>query len=47
MTFDDNAIYQEMELPINERKLHTIQLLRDEAQSAFIQWQKNDNKIDY
>ena len=47
INFDDNSIYQEMELPINERKLPTIQLLRDEAQSAFIQWQKNDNKIDY
>jgi tRNA(Arg) A34 adenosine deaminase TadA len=47
INFDDNAIYQEMELPINERKLPTIQLLRDEAQSAFLQWQKNDNKIDY
>ena len=47
INFDDNSIYQEMELPINERKLPTIQLLRDEAQSAFIKWQKNDNKIDY
>jgi guanine deaminase len=47
INFDDNSIYQEMELPINERKLPAIQLLRDEAQSAFIQWQKNDNKIDY
>ena len=47
INFDDNSIYQEIELPINERKLPTIQLLRDEAQSAFILWQKNDNKIDY
>jgi tRNA(Arg) A34 adenosine deaminase TadA len=47
INFDDNSIYQEMGLPINERKLPTIQLLRDEAQSAFLQWQKNDNKIDY
>ena len=47
INFDDNYIYQEMELLIHERKLPTIQLLRDEAQSAFLQWQKSDKKIDY
>ena len=47
INFDDNYIYQELELPIHERKLSTIQLLRDEAQSAFLQWQKSDKKIDY
>jgi len=44
---DDNFIYHEMKLPFPERKLPTIQLLRDEAQSAFIQWQESDDKIDY
>ncbi len=47
INFDDNFIYLEMKLPFPERKLPTIQLLRDEAQSAFIQWQENDDKIDY
>ena len=47
INFDDNYIYQELELLIHERKLPTIQLLRDEAQSAFLQWQKSDKKIDY
>mgnify|MGYP002001954100 FL=1 len=47
INFDDNYIYQELELPIHERKLLTIQLLRDEAQSAFLQWQKSDKTIDY
>jgi tRNA(Arg) A34 adenosine deaminase TadA len=47
INFDDNFIYHEMKLPFPERKLPTIQLLRDEAQSAFIQWQENDDKIDY
>ena len=37
INFDDNYIYQELELPIHERKLPTIQLLRDEAQSSFLQ----------
>ena len=47
INFDDNFIYLEMKLPFPERKLPTIQLLRDEAQSAFIQWQESDDKIDY
>jgi tRNA(Arg) A34 adenosine deaminase TadA len=47
INFDDNFIYHEMKLPFPERKLPTIQLLRDEAQSAFIQWQESDDKIDY
>ena len=47
INFDDNYIYQEIELSFYERKLPTIQLLRDEAQSAFLQWQKSDKKIDY
>ena len=37
INFDDNYIYQELELPIHERKFPTIQLLQNEAQSAFLQ----------
>jgi tRNA(Arg) A34 adenosine deaminase TadA len=40
INFDDNFIYKELDISLNERKLPTIQLLRNEAQSAFIQWQK-------
>ena len=47
INFDDNFIYDELDISLNERKLPTIQLLRDEAQSAFIQWQKNEEKIEY
>ena len=47
INFDDNFIYHEMKLAFPERKLPTIQLLRDKAQSAFIQWQESDDKIDY
>jgi len=47
INFDDNFIYDEFDISLNERKLPTIQLLRDEAQSAFIQWQKCENKIEY
>ena len=45
--FDDNFIYQEIKLPIHKRKLPTTQLLRDEAQSIFLQWQESENKIEY
>jgi tRNA(Arg) A34 adenosine deaminase TadA len=47
INFDDNFIYDEFDISLNERKLPTIQLLRDEAQSAFIQWQKCEDKIEY
>ena len=47
INFDDNFIYDELDISLNERKLPTIQLLRVEAQSAFIQWQKCENKIEY
>jgi len=47
INFDDNVIYQEIKLPIHERKLTTTQLLRDEAQSVFLQWQESENKIEY
>ena len=47
INFDDNYIYQELELPIYERKFPINQLLRDEAQSAFLQLKKSGKNIDY
>tara|TARA_Y100000758_G_scaffold139587_1_gene98865 strand:- start:914 stop:1393 length:480 start_codon:yes stop_codon:yes gene_type:complete len=47
INFDDNVIYQEIKLPIHERKLTTTQLLRDEAQSVFLKWKESENKIEY
>ena len=47
INFDDNVIFQEIKLPIHERKLTTTQLLRNEAQSVFLQWQESENKIEY
>ena len=47
INFDDNFIYQEIKLPIHERKLTITQLLRDEAQFVFLQWQESENKIEY
>jgi hypothetical protein len=33
--FDDKFFYEEIARPVNERKLFTKQLLRDEAMGAF------------
>ena len=47
INFDDNFIYAELDLAIEERKLPTMQLLGDEALIAFSQWQKSAKKITY
>src|SRR5580658_1736584 len=45
--FDDHFIYQELERPMNMRKLKVIQLLRDEALIAFRHWTGSESKTDY
>ena len=40
-------VYQELELPMTERKLKITQLLRDEALPAFKLWQASGSKTDY
>lgn len=45
--FDDAFIYDEIPLPLSERKIEMIPLGREEAQKAFQMWSKNNNKIDY
>jgi len=45
--FDDQFIYEEMALPISERKLFTRQLLNSEALAAFEAWQSAEQKITY
>lgn len=45
--FDDRFIYDELNLPLAQRKLPVVQLLRDEAAEAFQQWQKSESKIEY
>ena len=47
INFDDNFIYAELDLAKEERKLPTMQLLRDEALIAFSLWQKSTKKITY
>lgn len=45
--FDDDFIYCEIDLRIDERKLPTSQLLRDEAQIAFQEWTESTKKKAY
>lgn len=45
--FDDAFIYDEIMLPIEKRKLATIQLLREEAQLVFQKWINKEDKIEY
>ncbi len=45
--FDDQFIYDELDLPLQERKLKMQQFLGDEAIQAFELWQKNTEKTEY
>ena len=45
--FDDKFIYEELEKPMQQRKLPVNQLLRDEALQAFKLWEASAMKIDY
>lgn len=45
--FDDQFIYEEIELPIPKRQLSTEQLLNEEALVAFKEWKEKSDKIEY
>jgi tRNA(Arg) A34 adenosine deaminase TadA len=45
--FDDQFIYEEIAKPVEERKLFTRQILRQEALEAFDKWAKSTTKIEY
>ncbi len=45
--FDDQFIYREIELPVEQRQLPTEQLLREEALEAFEKWRVSPFKIEY
>jgi len=45
--FADDFIYQELDLPIAQRKLPMTQMMREEALVAFEQWTKKTDKIAY
>lgn len=45
--FDDQFIYEELDIPYTSRKLETIPMLREEALEAFRLWTESINKIEY
>lgn len=45
--FDDQFIYDEIALPLKNRKLGIQQILRDEAMAAFRLWDESGMKINY
>jgi guanine deaminase len=45
--FDDSFIYDEIELPMEKRKIKTLQLLRDEAIEGFKKWENFEGKLEY
>lgn len=47
IAFDDDMIYREVARPPGKRKLVMKQLLRDEALTAFAEWQRKPDKVQY
>lgn len=45
--FDDSLIYEELTLPLNQRKIAMQALGRDEAIQVFEAWQQKTDKVDY
>ena len=45
--FDDAFIYEELDLPMENRKLAHTQLMRNEALGTFKLWSESDNKTEY
>ncbi|MFP4025494.1 MAG: nucleoside deaminase [Thiohalospira sp.] len=45
--FDDSFIYEELEKPIENRRIPTKQMLREEALAAFEKWRDKEDKIEY
>ena len=45
--FDDSFIYDEIELNYKNRKLKTVQIMRNEALVAFKNWNEKEDKIEY
>ncbi len=45
--FDDAWLYREVALPLEERSLPAVQLMRDEALTVFQAWEAKPDKIRY
>lgn len=45
--FDDEFLYQEINLPLDQRKIPTLQTEREEALRVFQEWAAKSDKIQY
>lgn len=45
--FDDDFIYQEINTPIGDRTIETLQLMQEEAQKVFEAWEAKSDKTEY
>ena len=45
--FDDSFIYQQLEVSLAERAIPMVQLMREEALSAFQEWERKSDRISY
>ncbi len=45
--FDDSFIYEELDLPSEQRRLKAVRMLGEEAIKAFRMWDDMENKIKY
>ena len=45
--FDDSFIYQQLEVSLSERAIPMVQLMREEALSAFQEWERKSDRISY
>src|ERR1700742_2765890 len=45
--FDDAFLYEEMKMPIDQRRIPTINLLPEQAIASFDAWREHAGRIDY
>jgi tRNA(Arg) A34 adenosine deaminase TadA len=45
--FDDKLIYQEIPLPISQRRIPAVRLMEEEALVAFKEWERAESKTKY
>ena len=45
--FDDSFIYQQLEVSLAERAIPMVQLMREEALTAFQEWERKSDRIRY
>jgi tRNA(Arg) A34 adenosine deaminase TadA len=47
INFSDKFIYDELALPVSERRIPSVCLMRDEALEAFRAWEDKADKVEY